>query len=158
MEAVVYTVKMQGNNALNNRRMSQFAPIQGSQNATPTANYLLPAGVKRSAEVAQLSPPDEDDDSSSESSFDSEFVPSPRARSGGRGLREQPSTAPPPYWDHENHRAACIAELEDLVNSGVTWADIDASVGDSDCEIKTEDEEENSASEEEEIAQEDPAP
>jgi hypothetical protein len=156
----VYTVKMQGNNAFNNRRVSQFAPIQGPlQNTTPTANHCLPSGIKRSAEVAQFGPPDNDeDDSSSDSSFDSEFVPSPRARSGGRGLREHPQTAPPRYWDDENHRAACLAELQELANAGVTWTDIDASEGDSDCEIKTEDGEDDEGEEGESETQEDPAP
>ena len=136
---------MQNSNAP--RSYSQSGRSQQNA-ATPDQNFALPAGVKRSAETAQLPPVPDDDESDSESSssYDSEFVPSPRARRPGGGLRETVRAPPPRYWDDENHRAACLAELQELANAGVTWSDIDASEGDSECEIEseTEDEEPNS--------------
>jgi len=91
-----------------------------------------------------------DEESSSE---DSEYVPPPRTRGPGPrggegGLRADPRPAPEPYWDHENHREACLAELQELAAEGVTFEDIDASEGDSDCDIESEEEDEEEEDEE----------
>ena len=125
---------------------------EGSQNAPAEAPPPKPlSGNKRRA---YMPPPesDEDDSSDSSSSEDSEYVPPPRTRGPGArgeygGLRAAPTAAPPRYWDHESHMEACRNELADLAREGVTWDDIDASEGDSDCDIESEEDEENNQEE-----------
>lgn len=112
---------------------------------------MLPAGIKRTAHTAHLD--DIEDDSSSDDSFDSEFVPPPRERAAGGGLRATVPRPPAPYWDEESHRAACMAELQELGGAGASWSDIDASEGDSECDIDSEESEVDTASEAEDPPQ-----
>ena len=130
-------------------------PPTAQQNTPAVANFTLPAGVKRSAETANLGDRSDDDSSSSEESYDSEFVPPPRARAPGGGLRETVPAPPAPYWDDEAHREACRAELQELAGAGASWSDVDASEGDSDCDIESDDDDEDEE-EEAEVTQEDP--
>ena len=112
-----------------------------------------PAGTKcrAAAPIDELA-----EEVSSSDSDDGEYEPPPRSRGAGArgqdgGLREHPQQAAPRYWDHENHIAAVRAELAEL--EGVTWDEIDASEGDSNCDIESEDEEEEDEEEEEEEEQ-----
>lgn len=145
------------------QRVSNGSCASSSESVKPkqliqtTLDFPLPAGMKRRSDLADLpdrseAEDDEDDssdeDSYSESSNDSEFVPPPRSRGAGArgadgGLRAAPKHAEPRYWDHENHAAACAAEAQEMANAGVTWADIDASEGESDCDVESEEDEED---------------
>ena len=128
-------------------RSASFAP---QEQCAPQENYALPAGAKRNATVARLGAPPDFDDDESESDSDNTYGPPPRARApgGDGGLRAVVPAPPPPYWDADNHRAACLAELQDLANAGATWSQVDASEGDSECDIDSEDEEEEDEQEE----------
>jgi hypothetical protein len=102
-------------------------------------------GIKRHAD--ELDDIEEDSDEEFTSSEDSVYEPPPRSRGPGPrgldgGLRSNPAQVTERYWDHENHMAACRAELAELAEEGVTFSQIDASEGDSDCEIESEDDDE----------------
>lgn len=122
-------------------------------------NFTLPSGIKRKQTMAGIAPRSDDEEDSEESadeesSFDEDYVPPPRTRGPGArgaegGLRAEPQVAGPRYWDHENHAAACAAEAQELANGGVSWEDIDASEGDSDCDVESEGSEDESGEDEE---------
>jgi len=107
-----------------------------------------PVGTKRRA----LEPIDDiAEEVDSEDSWDSaeeEYEPPPpRSRGPGPrgpdgGLRANPQRAPERYWDHESHMEACRRELAELTGEGITWDEIDASEGDSNCDIQSEDDDE----------------
>ena len=114
--------------------------------------YTLPSGIKRkSDEVSEAYDSDESD-----TSEDGDWAPPPpRKRTPESGLRVAPRAAPPQYWDHAAHAAACRKEGVMLAGQeGVGLEDIDASEGEGASIASEEDDE---ASEEDDGAEGDDA-